>query len=985
MASILGSLLVELGINTAAFKAGTDKATYLGKQLSNDLKKSFSELGDSMSQLGASLGGALGPLGGVIASTVKGFETMRASVEAASKGAPEMLALAGALGGIGLVATGAAIGIGELAKGGADVIEQLNLMSEKTGISVRNLQTLKAMGDSVNVPLEQLAMGFRRFSKALAEGGDGTKETSRMLRQLGITAHEPFAAFQQLAEGISKIADPNERAARAAALLGNRVAQGLLPDLEKGSAGVEKYSRMIDMYGASIGPEQIARQEKYKDSQTALSLSWDRLRQSASWALPYMKKLNEIMAEGVAHPFGIGFGDVPKVSPEEAAKEAAKQKSLDTSFQQAAAELKVYQQIKAQTAAAYELENVQEQIKDALELHTAAGNKEAAQLQAQIPLLERKAQLSKEAAEALRSLPETTRKAIEGEDVKVTQAYASAIKALGPAYEDEARQLEVTATVQKFVNEQKDKGIAGDARAIAAAAQYKASVEAVTLATAELGKATDAGKIIQEFAEHTKEATKNADELAGKHGELAKIEAELRDGLDKSMRALVEETAAYNAHKAAIDANAAATDDERAQLEAEGKLLGQHVTAVNADSQAIDELITKKQAAALADANDSLTQRIADIRLETELLGSNSEAEAKNIMALEHTAEKLFGVGAAAKAARDAYVAMHASETTDQTKAGKTQTATQTGQGDATGSANQLAALMRVGQQLQINKEAWAALASAELQDAGVSKFSADVIAAHELAKAIDEIRLKELELKAAGGSTTAALSAGMLQFALETKTAGQALSQNLTTAMNATNAAIAKTIVTGKNFGKEMKDVAQQFMEGMIEAFLKIAERYVIMKITQGAADKGFAAAQAAQEAITTGIVKTASAMRAGAAQFANVIEAVPYPANLVTAPIAATAAMVQTAMYEKGGIVPETGPALLHAKEMVLPSNIAQKVTNMADGHGGARSGTTVNVNHTSHTQALDGRGVGQILNAHSEEIANAVMKSLRRRNMI
>lgn len=983
MAGILGQLLVELGINSVAFKAGCDKATYLGKQLSNDLKKSFSEVGASFSQLGTMLGGSLGPVGGVIASTVKGFETIGVAAKAAGAGAPGLLAVAGAIGGIGLVAAGAAVGLVELAKGGAEVIEQLNLLSQKTGISVRDLQTLKAMGDVVNVPVEQLAMGFRRFGKALAESGDTTKETSRMLHQLGVSSHEPYAAFVQLAEGISKIQDPNERAAEATKLLGMRVAQSLLPDLEKGAAGIEKYKSMVSQFGAEIGPEQIARQEKYKDSQEELSLSWDRLKVSASWALPYMKAFNEVMAETVAHPFGIGFGAAPKVNPEDAAKQQAKQQSLDTSFAQAAAELKVYQQIKAQTAAAYELQSVQEQIKDSLDLHTAAGNKEAAQLESQIPMLERKAQLSKEAAEALRSLPETTKKAIDGEDVKVTSAYVSAVKALGPAHAEEARALEVNEAVQKFVNEQKEKGIANDTRAIAAAAQYRTSVEAVTLATTELGKATEAGKMIQEFAEHTKEATRRSDELAGKHGELAKIEAELQEGLDKSMRALVAETTAYNAHKAAVDGNVNATDDERAQLVAEGKLIDAHVTAVNADAAAIDELIRKKQTAAIVDANDALTQRIADIRMETDLLGTNSEAETKNMMSLEKTAEKLFGVGAAAKSARDAYIALHASEISGETKEEKTQTATKTGQSDAIGPAREFAALALVGQQLQKNKDAWQAMASQELQDAGVSKMQADAMAANQFKIALQGVTTQLLEMKAKGGDTIAAVGLGFQKFIQESSSAGQAISQNINKALDGVAAGLAKSIMAGKGFGVAMRQVAKEAATEFIEMEIKRLMSSIMIEAQLTVAHVTGNESRALSDKATAMKSILASAKTAASKGW-NAGMNFPFPVDLIMAPTLAAAAFTGTmayAAFEQGGIVQNTGMAKVHENEMVLPRPISEKVQKMADG-GGKGGSMTVHYSPTVH--AVDGKGVGDMLNAHGQLFTQHLMKEMRRRNM-
>src|SRR5579859_1242670 len=67
--NILGTLLVELGINTAAYKDGLDKATYQAKQFGSEVQKTFKELGNSVSALAGSFG-LLGPAGLAITETL---------------------------------------------------------------------------------------------------------------------------------------------------------------------------------------------------------------------------------------------------------------------------------------------------------------------------------------------------------------------------------------------------------------------------------------------------------------------------------------------------------------------------------------------------------------------------------------------------------------------------------------------------------------------------------------------------------------------------------------------------------------------------------------------------------------------------------------------------------------------------------------------------------------------------------------------------
>src|SRR5690348_16264276 len=98
MSNALGTLMVELGLNTAAFKAGTDKATYAAKQFSGELRKSFSELSGSFSQLGAQIGASFGPLGGIVGGVTQGISALSAAIKtASSSNVPAMLQLAGAM------------------------------------------------------------------------------------------------------------------------------------------------------------------------------------------------------------------------------------------------------------------------------------------------------------------------------------------------------------------------------------------------------------------------------------------------------------------------------------------------------------------------------------------------------------------------------------------------------------------------------------------------------------------------------------------------------------------------------------------------------------------------------------------------------------------------------------------------------------------------------------------------------------------------
>lgn len=920
----LGQLLVELGLNTVAFKGGCDKATYMAKQMAGEIKRSAQDIGNSFSELGNILGASFGPIGGIISGVTKGIEGVGLAVKQAGAGGPGLLAVATGFSAVGIAAGAAAVGVAELAKGAADTIESYHLMSEKTGISIRDLQTLKAVGESVNIPIEQIGMGFRRFSRALAEGSESGSRASVALHTLGVTSKEPYEAFLQLADGISKIQDPNKRAAEATAVFGQRIAQGLLPVLEKGRSGITEWSNVVDQFSGSIGKDAIDAQEKYKKSTVELSTAWEGLKLQFASAIPYLTKTTEFFAQGVAHPFGIGMGKGADVSPEEKAQQAAKSKQIEDADKLTESEKKHFEQVKAGGSAAYALEQANLRIKQDID---AEDYKDAEILQSRLPALKEAAKMEQQRLQALLNLPKTTAKAIDAEDMKVLSSYAAAVKALGPEHAEEARQLEVEASVQKYVNTQKEQGIDKDAAAIESARKYRDAVNAVTLATAELAKSAETGKLIQSFTDKTEAASKRAEELAGKYGMLAKVEAGLRDGLDKSMQALIEETTAYNLHAAAVNADADASQEEKNQLAREAALVDAHTTAINEQTKALDALIAKRKQEIIAEKESNRAQAISDTNMYIELLTKMPEADAKAVIGLEKEAEALYGVGAEAKAARDAYVALHAEEAKQGVRAEQKKEASNTARKTVEGPGVELQGLEDQKKFLIDNANEWK-----------TNKLMAD-----SYSKALQDINIKELQLKASAGNVSAGIQLGFAQWIKESKDVGKAISENIGHALNGVATGLAKTIVEGKNFGQAMRQVGIQVAEGFLEMEIKRLAAHAFTEVEMtvatllGTRTREEATALAAHKDIMK------DAKKAGAKGW-TIGEEFPFPLNVVMPPILATAMFAGVMAYdafEGGGIVSHTGMAKLHENEMVLPRPIAEKVQAMADPMQGQRNG--------------------------------------------
>src|SRR6266481_8565749 len=130
MAISLGSIVVDLIANFSGFIQDCGKAAYAGKKATKEIHQSFDEMGE---KIGSSLQGAfasLGQFGSVVGELSR---TIGDSFDGIGKSSSGLATAVTALGALGAAAIAAGAGFLELAKGGAEVVEHLSLISQKTG------------------------------------------------------------------------------------------------------------------------------------------------------------------------------------------------------------------------------------------------------------------------------------------------------------------------------------------------------------------------------------------------------------------------------------------------------------------------------------------------------------------------------------------------------------------------------------------------------------------------------------------------------------------------------------------------------------------------------------------------------------------------------------------------------------------------------------------------------------------------------------
>jgi len=405
MAIKLGQIIVELLAETGNFISGITKAAQLTKKETKEMHSAFSEMNSKIGSATQEAMSSLGQFGGVVGNLAS---TAMEAFSGIGKSTSGIATAVTALGALGVAAIAATAGFIELAKGGAEVVEHLAHISEKTGISIRDLQIFEAAGKTVGVSLDEMVIGMRRFDQAITGFGKGAAAQG-ILRELGVTAKDNKEALLQTADAFQKMTDPVRRANDAVALFG-RSGLSMIPILMKGRDGILEWEKAVDKLGPTIGKDAVAANEAYRKSNEEIGLSWDKLKVSATTSFgPAMAKATSWVAnsmEAIKAGLAGGFGAAAMLKDQQAAQaglttgvkeeSAAKDALLRKGEEIQASLQKTFEIQKVGGVAAYALEQARQRLNDDIQ---AGLFKEASAIQSQLPELQKAADL-----EALRAV-----------------------------------------------------------------------------------------------------------------------------------------------------------------------------------------------------------------------------------------------------------------------------------------------------------------------------------------------------------------------------------------------------------------------------------------------------------------------------------------------------------------------------------------------------------------------------------------------------
>lgn len=218
----------------------------------------------------------------------------------------------GRFGALGAVLS-AAIGAIQL-RGVIDTLDQLDDLSEKSGIAVERLSALRFAGEAVGTPLEDIATGARKLAQNMAAAAGGSKDAAEAFKAIGVevknvdgTLRSSDDVLLDIAERFSGYRDGAAKAALAQDIFG-RSGERLIPLLNQGRSGIQGLTKEAEQLGAIIGGKPTRAAAELGDNLAKLKLAGeavaingfspliDRLRRFSEQSLEAVKRTDYLTA-----------------------------------------------------------------------------------------------------------------------------------------------------------------------------------------------------------------------------------------------------------------------------------------------------------------------------------------------------------------------------------------------------------------------------------------------------------------------------------------------------------------------------------------------------------------------------------------------------------------------------------------------------------------------------------------------------------------
>ena len=249
--------------------------------------------------------------------TRSAFDSIRGNL---AKLGDESNRVKGLLAGLGVSLSVA--GFATMIKSAIDAADQLNKLSQKIGISVEALSTLRFAAQLSDVSLETLQKGIKGLSQNIAEANTGVGDGAQVFDALGISVKNADGSMKsteavllQVADVFANLEDGAVKTALAVKLFG-KSGMDMIPFLNQGAAGITQLTAEAERLGLKLTTETARSAEAFNDNLTALKASSSSLGIAlARDFLPELTNITNAMREaaneaGTLKALWVGLGGV---------------------------------------------------------------------------------------------------------------------------------------------------------------------------------------------------------------------------------------------------------------------------------------------------------------------------------------------------------------------------------------------------------------------------------------------------------------------------------------------------------------------------------------------------------------------------------------------------------------------------------------------------------------------------------------------------
>ena len=172
------------------------------------------------------------------------------------------------------MATGALAGLGRLITTSLKTSDELQKLSQTTGISTEGLSRLRFAAEQSGTSLDTVVKAQRRLAANSVDAANGIGDARQAFTDLGIDVKaladlNPEAQFEVLADAIASVENPTQRLAYAQDLLGRSGAE-LLPLLRGGSDGLRRLGEQAERTGNILSQRTADQAARVNDTMNEL-------------------------------------------------------------------------------------------------------------------------------------------------------------------------------------------------------------------------------------------------------------------------------------------------------------------------------------------------------------------------------------------------------------------------------------------------------------------------------------------------------------------------------------------------------------------------------------------------------------------------------------------------------------------------------------------------------------------------------------------